>query len=253
MEEIKQDVNLDAPFQADAPAGDNAEPDTEVKGEDDKIEPEELSKPKVPYSRFENVSRARREAEAEAEKWRQRALELEESRFKPQQSGEIPQDWIQLYGDTEQSRAAWKIQSQREDALMARAEERAFQRLQGAREEEQAATRQNLETIDEHLEIVSEIAGRELTETEQSRILDIIDEGTAKDDDGNYLGAIMPPQMAWKVYELETQTGKSGSKRSRDNVARATSASSSGEPTADQIERNKNWKPWSSDRWPKEQ
>jgi hypothetical protein len=44
--------------------------------------------------------------------------------------------------------------------------------------------------------------GRELTENEQIAILDIVDEYTPKDKDGNYLCHLLPFDYAWKVYKL---------------------------------------------------
>lgn len=250
-------MDLDQPFKPDdAPQGDTpaGEPDkTETKGKEAEAPTE---KPRVPYSRFENVSRARREAEEEAEKWRLKAQELEAS--KPDQPREeVPSSWLRLYGDTPQTREAygiWKAEQDRRDAeVEARAERKALEAVQNVQRREQESYRENLDTLDDYLETVSDIAGRELTEDEETKVWNILDEYTAKDEDGKYLGAILPPDKAWELFQLKEQVEKGPTRKSRDAVASVINSPSEGEPSAEQ-ERNKNWLPWRHrDRLPKEE
>src|ERR1035437_9493031 len=68
---------------------------------------------KVPYSRFKNIHNRAKEAEEEADKWRARAEELEQSRYtkhEVEESSDMPSSWQKLYGDNDASKEAWKIQ-----------------------------------------------------------------------------------------------------------------------------------------------
>ncbi|MDR3642873.1 MAG: hypothetical protein P4L74_04575 [Candidatus Doudnabacteria bacterium] len=63
----------------------------------------------------------------------------------------------------------------------------------------------NIGIIDEQFLELEEIVGRELTEEEQSAILDIVDEYTPKDKDGNYLCSLLPFDYAWEIYEVKNR------------------------------------------------
>lgn len=257
MTQEEKDKVLDKPFgQAETPAGEPAkEP---IKTEE--VKPEEvveLEKPRVPYSRFENVSKARREAEAEADKWRQRAIELEEQRFTHKTeapTGETPSYWLKLYGDTPEVREAWKLYQENQPTISPeKIREEALQAFRAEQVREKEAEKENLSTLDEHLDAIGAIAGHDLTEKEQSEFLDIIDEFTPKDDDGNYLGGILSPDKAYEIYELKRQNATSASRQSRDGVAAAINSPSNGQPSLEKQEADKNWRPWAyRDKLPKE-
>lgn len=66
----------------------------------------------------------------------------------------------------------------------------------------------NVSEIDDRLEDLTEYLGRELTEDETSAILDIVDEYTPKDSDGNYLVGLIPFDYAWEVYQAKKSIGK---------------------------------------------
>jgi hypothetical protein len=225
-------------------------PDTAVAASEVKEEVEQESEEtsveenKVSYSRFKNVNAARREAEAEAERWRQKAEELESSRSREvdERSDEMPSYWTKLYGDSEASKEAWKIQQRREELIEQRAYEAGQRGAQELRRLENDRINENVSVIDESFEELSAFIGRDLTEKEQSAILDIVDDYTAKDDEGNYLGAVMPFEKAWEVYEMKNASSTSKTRQSRDNVASLTGTNTQGD-TSVNTEKDKNFNP----------
>lgn len=251
--------NLDQPFIPDdekkVPAG-TPEEKEETKVETEvKEEVETSEKPRIPYSRFENVSRARREAEAEAEMWRKRAIELEERRFQqePQkESGDMPDWWRKIAGDGDASKAGWEAWQQGtrqfREQLTEEAERKALEAVSNQRKLEEEGYRENLKILNDHLETVAAVAGHDLTDREESAILDIVDEYMAKDEDGNYIGALLPPDKAWEIYELKNKGSKEAQRQSRDKVAEAIGTPSSGQPTSEQSEKDKSFFP-SWGRW----
>lgn len=248
MDLDSKEVLLDQPFKPDAPAGDTV-PEVETKEEVLKEE-DSIEKPRVPYSRFENVSRARREAEAEADKWRQRAIELEERKFQSSQPTiEIPTWWTKLYGEGDQQKEAYSIWQQGQQDVVTRAKQEALEEFRSEQAREQEVVKGNLATIDEGLENLSAYVGRELTEKEQSDILDIVDDYTPKGDDGKYLGATLSFDKAWDIYELKQQTAKAPRQKSRDNAANVINTPSSGQPSVEQQERDKNFQPRNWGAW----
>ena len=67
----------------------------------------------------------------------------------------------------------------------------------------------NIAYIDSCLEELSLLIGRNLTEEEQSGVLDIVDEYTPKDNDGNYLYSLLPFDYAWQIYTEKLSKYKS--------------------------------------------
>lgn len=247
MTEEEKKAILDKPFgPEETPAG-----APEVKPENSEEKEVEVEKPRVPYSRFENVNRARREAEAEAERWRTRAAELEQQRPVPRESNDVPAWWLENYGDTPQTRKAWENQRNHELEIIAQAEERAIARLEAQQREAQNAEKDNLKMIDESLEDLSAYVGRDLTEKEQEAVLDVVDEWTPKGPDGKYLGAPIPFEKAWDYLELKQRASKAPKIESRNAAAQAISTASTGQPSAEQAERDKSFMPGRWGDWRK--
>lgn len=207
---------------------------------------------KVPYSRFKNIHNRALEAEAEAEKWRLRAEEIEQSRttrYDADEPEQMPSDWKELYGDSEASQKAWAVQQRREAAI----ERRAYEA--GQRGAEELEVRQaerintNIASIDENFEDLSAYVGRNLTAKEQSAVLDIVDDFTPKDETGRYAGPLISFDKAWELYELKQGSANAAKRQSRDNVASLTGTSSQGstEVKAD----DEAWNPLERGTWKK--
>lgn len=205
---------------------------------------------KVPYSRFKKFHDKALEAQQEAEKWRQRAEELENGRSSrnDNDSSEMPSYWKELYGDSEASQRAWQIQEQREQDIERRAYEAGQRGAEELEQKQQQRIESNVATIDDNFENLSDYVGRELTAKEQSAILDIVDDFTPKDEYGRYAGPLIPFEKAWEMYELKNNSGKTVSRQSRDNVASISGASSSGN-TDVQAEKDKSWNPLARGTW----
>jgi hypothetical protein len=60
--------------------------------------------------------------------------------------------------------------------------------------------------IDKNLEELADSVGRLLTVQETSDILDVVDEYTPKDKDGNYLGPMLPFDYAWVIYQIKRES-----------------------------------------------
>lgn len=221
--------------------------------EEDKEEETDTSaeETKVPYSRFKNIHNRALEAEAEAEKWRQRAEDIESSRNSTRnddQDTEIPSYWKELYGDSEASQKAWKIQERREQEI----EQRAYEAGQRGAEELEMKQHQRLEvnvaTIDDNFEDLSAFVGRDLTSKEQSAVLDIVDDFTPKDEYGRYAGPLIPFEKAWEMYELKNNSARSTQRKDRDSVASLSATSSQGNTEVNE-EANKSWNPLARGTW----
>jgi len=217
------------------------EPVEEVKERKEIVESVEENK--VPYSRFKKFHDLALKSQEQIEELNVKL----ESLMNPVVD-DVPEFWKELYGDSETSIKAWKIQSRQQDELIERAKKEATNAVEQKLLREKQLEETNLSKIDDHLELVSAAAGRELTETEESIVLDIIDEFTPKNEDGSYVGTMISPEKAWEIYELKREAIGRSRKQTRDVIAGLTGKGTQGDPTSVE-EQNKNWKPFNWSSW----
>lgn len=73
------------------------------------------------------------------------------------------------------------------------------------KKQEELRIEKNVDKINENFEELAEYIGRELTEYEESAVLDVIDEITPKDSNGDYVAGLVPFEFAWEVYEAKKE------------------------------------------------
>lgn len=238
----KQKIDLNAPaFGANAQKIEVAisEPVDEpiVKTEEPVIEQQ------VPYSRFKKYHDEAKQAREEAERYRQEAEELRNRPEPVQYNQELPEQWKKLYGDDEKSKDAWKLQQELQREMREDAVREAREAVRNERYEEVQRTEANVEVIDQNFEELGDFVGRDLTEAEQSSVLDAVDYLTPKDRYGNYAGPLVPFDAAWDYVQAKAGTTRKTQTQSRNQVAAASGAQSQGEPSSEQLEADKAWNP----------
>jgi hypothetical protein len=257
MDASKIDLNAPA-FGEGAQKVEDLVPETEVKEpidqpiiepvgakkDDDDGEPESV----VPYRRFKKFHDRALQAEQEAAEWRAKAEATNNRQAEPQidYQDEAFKLWIENFGDNEASRKAWvnqlKIQEQLEQRSLERASQKALEAVRNERQAEENRTEQNIDLIDDQLDELQAEVGRALTEKEQAELLDIVDDYTPKDGNGDYAGAMMPFNKAWEIYQLKKQSSKAPKVQSRNAVAQLSANQTQGE-TSVQTEKDKNFNP----------
>lgn len=240
-------IDLNAPaFGEGAQKIEEAEPAVVEPVIEPKVEPTiepVVEETKVPYSRFKKFHDRALEAEEEAAKWRAKAEAIKE----PVVENELPGYWKELYGDSEASQKAWKIQSKANQDLIEQARSEALEAIRNERGMEAQQVEQNIEKLDEGFENLSTLVGRDLTDKEQSAVLDIVDEYTPKSEDGSYAGAILPFEKAWEIYELKDKASKAPKVQARDSVAALSGNRTQGESTL--TDKDKNFNPLDWNAW----
>jgi hypothetical protein len=116
------------------------------------------------------------------------------------------------------------------ETIKREAREEARQAFYGEREQQETQLNDNLETLDDGLDELSDVVGRDLSVREQSAVLDIIDEYTPTGRDGKYAGPPISFEKAWRIYEMQNNVSTSIRKSSRDSVASISGTRSQGEP-----------------------
>jgi len=213
---------------------------------------ESVEENKVPYSRFKNIHNRALEAEARAAEYQAQldALRAQSFREPHREETTLPSDWVEMYGDSDASKRAWERQQEMNEQIKYEAREEALNAVREERTMEVERINTNLETIDEQIDALSAYVGRDLTDKEQSAILDIVDEFTPQDEEGNYIGATIPFDKAWEIYEMKTQSQNSPRRQARDSIAGLSGSASQGE-TSIGGEKNKDFNPLDWNAWKK--
>lgn len=199
---------------------------------------------KVPYSRFKKFHDEAKSAREEADYWRQKAEAIKPEPVSTE--SELPDFWKELYGDSDASQKAWKIQSRANEELREQAKQEALEAVRNERYEEAERTEQNVEILDAGFEDLSALVGRDLTDKEQSALLDIVDNYTPKDRDGNYSGQILPFEKAWEIYELKQGASKAPQIKARNQIAGLSGSQTQGETNISEKDKNFNPFDWNA-------
>ena len=203
-------------------------------------------KARVPYSRFETVNEEKIRAQE-----RVKYLEEQISTSKTpevSQETELPNEWVELYGDSDAAKRAYGLQMKINEDLQEKATQRAIERIDSRGQEEKKALESNLESIESSLSDFSESLGRKLSETEENAILDIQDEFTQKDSEGNYIAPLLSPEKAFEVYTLRQDKTVSSKKQAKNRVLSVTGASSESDISSSSADYNaQNWGSWRND------
>jgi len=200
-------------------------------------------KARVPYSRFESV----RERAIRAEE-RLKLYEEQQAQSKTVESDvniDLPNEWVELYGDSDVAKKAYQLQVRLNERIQEEATNKAIERLSNREKEEKEQLNKNIELIDNSLSEFKEKIGKNFTEAEESAILDVQDEFTSKDDDGNYISSLFPLDKAYEIYTLRQQSAKIAKTQAKQRVVSITGASSEGEISNPSANYNPNaWGSW---------
>lgn len=202
-------------------------------------------KPRVPYSRFETVQERAIRAEERL------AILEEQSKARDENTDSydnisVPDEWKELYGDSDEARKAYAIQLRLNEKNAEETTKKVLESIKQEQIEQEQVAKQNLEYIESNIARLEESLGKKLTEAEESSILDIQDEFTPKDNDGNYLAPLLDAEKAYEIYTLRGSTAKAEKSQIRRKVVSITSSNSEGESSNKAFE---NYRPGEGGLW----
>lgn len=227
------------PEPAVAPA---AEPKAEIVPE--AASTEEVEEAKVPKSRFLTMhSRAIEAEKLLAQERAERAQQTAEPAHAAVPT-ELPNYWIEMFGDSEASVQAFEAEQARLAAIEEKAADRAFERLTSREKEEEARTQEIVQSFDKAFEELGIGQDHEFTDEEQVAILDVVEELSPKDKDGKLLREfLLPLDKAYEIYSVRNEAKSSGKRAARDSVAGLTGARSEGSASTPSAA------PWQPGQW----
>ncbi len=218
------------------------EVEAEVETEADAETTVEADPPRVPYSRFETVNeRAIRAEEQLRIMQEEREKERNAQNAAPNDDG-LPSYWVKLYGDSDISKEAYQL---RQQELKEEREQLRTSLREDMQREQVEAEQRTEQTVEDWTGQIDEFAAankRKFTDTQTDALLDVMDELTPKDEDGNYL--IEPIQylpQAVELYDLRMEKATAKQKESRKSTAKLTSAKSEGVPSSKPGDWDGNW------------
>lgn len=232
--EAEKEEGTDTPSEESQP---ESEVEQEEETQEEEAAPSEAENtevaeaPRVPYSRFEKVNQRAIEAEKELEILKRQLAENPTRSTSEPHQGDLPDYWVELYGDSELSRKAWAAEQKRITAIEERAAESAVKNLQKVQQQEAARVEETVEEMENAFQDYGAKLKREFSDAEQSSILDIMDELTPKGEDGNYLvSPLTYLEKSVQFYDLQNQSVLSKKRAAKQKAAALTGGGSEGAP-----------------------
>jgi len=216
--------------------------ETEEESEETEDTAVEKDPPRVPYSRFETVNERAIRAEEQLKIYQQREEQDKLAQASSKNEDGLPAYWVKLYGDSEASVEAYQLRQQ--ELAEERETLKTGLREDLYKEQQEQETRQE-ETVKDWSSQIDEFAEtnkRKFTDSQTDALLDVMDELTPKDANGNYI--VEPIQylpQAVELYDLRTERANASKKASRQATAKLTSAKGEGNPTATSDNWDGNW------------
>ena len=251
--EEKNDV-----FQFDEPVGEETPTDSQSESsivseenkeeavtEEEESQEESSDEQRVPYSRFKSKIEEVQERDSIIKGLEERLHSLEQTRVesKPTEDIDVPQEWVELYGDSEVSKRAYKIQLQREETLMENATKKAIQQLKQESQREVEMAQENELYIEENLSSLQKKLGKKLTSEVEEEVLSIVDEFSPTGEDGKYI-SLFPFDKAYEIFQLRTSQVSQKTAQARTKVANLTGNTSEGETESSDSNFKRGWDNW---------
>lgn len=197
-------------------------------------------KMRIPASRWKTVQAKAEAAEAEAAQLRDRLASLEtEVRSRPQ-TDNLPDWWKKDYGEDENSKKAYSTfkQGLKEELRQERQYEQEQERI--ARQQADARVVEIAEGFDNQMEDLEEELGKNLSDREKTELLEIVEQYSPQDEQGNYPAFI----SVQKAYELSQKLAVKNPAKER--MAEIAAASSEGSSAPTQNSGPLSWDGWRS-------
>lgn len=197
-------------------------------------EPEEPEEDKVPKSRLLTVLQRAKEAEESKAALEERIAALEQKKEAPAENDvDLPEEWIAMYGESEESKKFYKNHLQNLSQIEERAAERALEKMTSKAKEAEAMESEIATSLNTQFEELAEIEGKQFSEDDQVAILEIVEEYSPKDKDGKILREYMTPvSKAHEIWQLKKEAALVSKRQARSKVVSLTSAKTEGETAA---------------------
>lgn len=156
------------------------------------------------HRRLEQQLQTEREARIAAEA--RAAGKSEAERFVQGTTGDVPEKWLRIYGDTPESRQAWSVQKELFDGVKSEAKAEAIREIEERQEKARQQEKQFESFIDTELENIEDEFEVDVTsDTPAARkarreFLELVEKLSPKDANGTITG-YADFQQTWEMYQ----------------------------------------------------
>lgn len=184
------------------------------------------------HRRLEEQLQREREARIAAEA---RAGALAEMPHRSESEGEVPSEWLRIYGDTPESRTAWKLNKGIFEGIAEKAKKDAIAEIESKRAEEVRKAKEFESFIDSELEGIEDEFNVDVTSDAPAarkarrELLELVESLSPKDKDGNLAG-YADFQETWKLYQAQRKEQKPDASKNKELAARTVEKSSDSQP-----------------------
>lgn len=219
---------------------DKSKTDTPSASDEEKETDEEQ---RVPYSRFKKKTDEAATYAARVKALEEQLAQRQESKIEPKDSDDVPEEWKELYGDSELSKKAWSVQQRREAKLREEAVKAALELVRKEQLEVAKAEEQKEKALDEYLSSLKDGFGQQMSQAAEEELLAIVDEFSPTGSDGKYI-SLITPEKAIEIYNLRHAQKNAKTKAAREKVADLTSGKSQGEADRAAAPYKPSWDAW---------
>lgn len=166
----------------------------------------------------------------------------EQKQFERDFNTDVDPDLLKVFGDTPEGKEIARIMEKREEIMLSKAEERALDKLQKAKEEEEREVSKYEATIESQIEAVEDkydvdlTSGTKAANQLRTEYLNLISALSPKDDDGNITN-YADFDSTFEVYQSTKQ--KPDASRNKELASRSNVKSASVSPQSTQDEATK--------------
>lgn len=202
---------------------------------------------KVPKSRFLTVHQRAIEAEKKIRQLEADYASKPETKTPAADDADLRKYYVETFGESDATERLYQAELARFSSIEERAAERAFERFSRIGKEQEEAISQRVASFDAAFEELAVVEGKEFTDDEQVALLDIVEEYSPKDAQGQLIADyLLPLDKAYDIYKVKNAPVIAAKKTERNAVASLSGARSEGAPSAS---ADTDWQPGRERRW----
>ena len=208
---------------------------------------EEVEEDKVPKSRFLTMHQRAIEAERLNRQFEAERASTPEPVTPVSDDADLKRFYIETFGEGELTDKLYQNELARLTSIEEKAAERAFERFSRMGQEQEQVIQERVESFDRAFEELSIIEGKDFTDDEQVKILDIVEAYSPKTPDGKIIGEyLFPLDKALEIYKLKAEPVNTAKRQARNQVASLSGARSEGNAVSTS---DAEWQPGQDRRW----
>ncbi len=176
----------------------------------------------------------------------------EAQRFSQETAADVPVKWLQMYGDTPESRQAWSLQKELFDDHAKKVREDTIKEIETRDAKAKQAEKEFEKFIEDELESIEDEFDIDLTsdapaaKKARREFLEMVQSLSPKGDDGSITG-YADFEQTWRIYDKQRGTKAPDASRNKEIAARGMQRSGESASVPEKKERTRGFYGWQKD------